>query len=252
MAHPTVAVLERHLTLYKRLWRASLFSSFLLPLLFLVSIGLGVGGYVGTVEGVPYVEWIVPGVLASTAFQMAVGECTYSVLGEFKWTRGAHAMFATRVSAWDMVRGWMLYIVFRVEVAAVVFLAVVAAFGVLASPWAVVTLLVVGLLAVACAAPVSAFSASIDHDSYFALLFRFVMIPSTLFAGVFFPVEQLPELVRPLAYASPLWHGVELCRAATLGVAPPWPAWVHLGYLLAFAVAGLWWAAFSFRKRLQD
>ena len=251
MAHPTVAVLERHLTLYKRLWRASLFSSFVLPVLFLASIGLGVGGYVGSVQGVPYVAWIVPGVLASTAFQMAVGECTYSVVGDFKWTRGLHAMFATRVSVRDMIGGWLLYIVFRVEVAVVVFLVIVASFGVLRSPWAVATPLVAALLTVAVAAPVTAFSATIDHDSYFALLFRFVMIPSTLFAGVFFPVEQLPGLVRPLAYASPLWHGVELCRAATLGSAPPWPVWLHVGYLVVFAGVGLWWAGRAFRKRLQ-
>lgn len=258
MAHPTVAVLERHLTLYRRLWRASLFSSFVLPVLFLASIGLGVGGYVGTVAGVPYVVFIVPGVLASTVFQMALGECTYSVLGEFKWTRGAHAMFATRVSVRDMIGGWLLYIVFRVEIAVVVFLAVVAGFGavsglvVVSSWWVVAVPLVVGLLAVSVAAPVTAFSASIDHDSYFALLFRFVMIPSTLFAGVFFPVEQLPGVVRPLAYASPLWHGVELCRAATLGGSPPWPVWGHVAYLVAFAAGGMVWAAYAFRKRLQD
>ncbi|MEU0570455.1 ABC transporter permease [Nonomuraea sp. NPDC005983] len=252
MAHPAVAVLERHLTLYKRLWRASLFSSFVLPVLFLASIGLGVGGYIGQVRGVPYVVWIVPGVLASTAFQMAVGECTYSVFGEFRWHRGAHAMYATRVSVWDMIGGWLLYIVFRVEIAVVVFLAVVGVFGALASPWAVLTPLVAALLAVAVAAPVTAFSATIDHDSYFALLFRFVMIPSTLFAGVFFPVEQLPGLVRPLAYVSPLWHGVELCRAATAGASPPWPVWAHAGYLLVFAVLGVWWAGYAFRRRLQD
>lgn len=206
----------------------------------------------GGLEGVSYAAWIVPGVLASTAFQMAVGECTYSVLGEFKWTRGAHAMFATRVSAWDMVRGWLAYIVIRVLIAVVVFLLVVWGFGVLGSWWTLVTPLVAGLLALAVAGPVTAFSASIEHDSYFALLFRFVMIPSTLFAGVFFPVEQLPALVRPLAYASPLWHGVELSRAATLGSAPPWPVWVHVGYLVVFAVGGMWWAAAAFRRRLQD
>jgi hypothetical protein len=79
-----------------------------------------------------------------------------------------------------------------------------------------------------CNVPTSAFSATIENDSYFALLFRFVVIPSTLFAGVFFPVSQLPALLRPLAYASPLWHAVELCRAATLGVAPPWPVAAHV------------------------
>ena len=161
-------------------------------------------------------------------------------------------MFATRVSVWDMVGGWLLYIVFRVEIAVVAFLLVVGAFGALSSPWVVLTPLVAALLAVAVAAPVTAFSATIDHDSYFALLFRFVMLPSTLFAGVFFPVEQLPALVRPAAYASPLWHGVELARAATSGAAPPWPLWAHAGCLVAFAAGGLWWAGYAFRKRLQD
>ncbi|MFC4061314.1 ABC transporter permease [Planomonospora corallina] len=252
MVHPTVAVLERHLCLYRRLWRASVFSSFILPVLFLVSIGIGVGGYVGGIGGVDYLSWIVPGVLASTAFQMAVGESTYSVLGDFKWTRGYHAMRATPVGIRDMVAGWLLYILLRVEIAVVVFLVVTGLFGALRSPWAVVTPLVAGLVAVAAAAPVTAFAASVEHDSYFALLFRFVMIPSTLFAGVFFPVEQLPEAVRPLAYASPLWHGVELCRAATLGAAPPWPVAAHVVCLLVFAAAGLVWAGAAFRKRLQD
>ncbi|WP_344858993.1 ABC transporter permease [Planomonospora alba] len=247
-----MAVLERHLCLYRRLWRASVFSSFVLPVLFLVSIGIGVGGYVGGIGGVDYLAWIVPGVLASTAFQMAAGESTYSVLGDFKWTRGYHAMRATPVGIRDMVAGWLLYILLRVEIAVVVFLVVTSLFGALRSPWAVVTPLVAGLVAVAAAAPVTAFAASIDHDSYFALLFRFVMIPSTLFAGVFFPVEQLPGVVRPLAYVSPLWHGVELCRAATLGTAPPWPAVVHVVCLLAFAAAGLVWAGAAFRKRLRD
>ncbi|GGT01023.1 transport permease protein [Planobispora rosea] len=252
MAHPTVAVLERHLHLYRRLWRASVFSSFILPVLFLVSIGVGVGNYVGEIGGVSYLAWIVPGVMASTAFQMAIGESTYSVLGDFKWVRAYHAMRATPVGVRDMVAGWMLYILLRVEIAAVVFLGVTGLFGALRSPWAVVTPLVAALVAVAAAAPVTAFAASIDNDSYFALLFRFVMIPSTLFAGVFFPVDQLPEMVRPLAYVSPLWHGVELSRAATLGAAPPWPVAVHAGCLLLFAAAGLAWAVSAFGKRLQD
>ncbi|MBB4915117.1 ABC transporter permease [Streptosporangium saharense] len=252
MVSPAVAVLERHLCLYRRLWRASAFSSFVLPVLFLVSFGVGVGRYVGEVGGVGYLAWIVPGVLASTAFQMAVGDSTYSVLGDFKWVRGFHAMRATPVGVRDMVVGGLLYALLRVESAVVVFLVVAGVFGALRSPWAVVTPVVAALLAVAVAAPVMGFSASIDHDSYFALLFRFVMIPSALFGGVFFPVDQLPQVVRPLAYVSPLWHGVELCRAATLGVAPPWPVWVHAGVLLVFAGAGGVWAVSAFGRRLRD
>ncbi|MET8144032.1 ABC transporter permease [Sphaerisporangium sp. NPDC005288] len=251
-ARSTLAVLERALTLYRRVWTASAFSSFGLPVLFLLSIGLGVGGYIGGIGGVDYLSWIVPGVLASTAFQMSVGESTYPVLGDFKWSRAYHAMRATPVQVGDMVCGWLLYILLRAEIAVVVFLGVTSLFGALRSPWALAAPLVCGLVALASAAPTMAFAATIDHDSYFALLFRFVMIPAALFSGVFFPVEQLPALARPVAYLSPLWHGVELSRAATLGTAPPWPVAAHLAYLLVFTAAGTLWAFHAFRKRLQD
>ncbi|MFC4534874.1 ABC transporter permease [Sphaerisporangium dianthi] len=251
-ARSTLAVLERALVLYRRLWTASAFSSFGLPVLFLLSIGLGVGGYVGRIDGADYLSWIVPGVLASTAFQMSIGECTYHVLGDFKWARAYHAMRATPVQIGDMVCGWLLYILIRAEVGVLVFLAVTSLFGALHSPWALVTPLVCALVALAAAAPTMAFAAGVDNDGYFALVFRFVMIPASLFSGVFFPVEQMPALARPLAYLSPLWHGVELNRSATLGTAPSWPVAAHVAYLLAFAAAGTLWAFHAFRKRLQD
>jgi lipooligosaccharide transport system permease protein len=161
-------------------------------------------------------------------------------------------MRATPVRIGDMIAGHQLYIAFRVFIASVVFLGISAAFGAIHSPWVVVTPFVCALLGVAVSAPTCAFSATIENDSYFSLLFRFIVIPSTLFAGVFFPVSQLPALLRPLAYASPLWHAVELCRAATLGVAPPWPAAAHLAYLLLWAVLGCLLALRAYRRRLSD
>jgi lipooligosaccharide transport system permease protein len=161
-------------------------------------------------------------------------------------------MRATPVRIGDMVAGYQLYIQVRVLIASIVFLGVSAAFGAIHSPWVLVTPFICALLAVAVSAPTSAFSAGLDNDSYFALLFRFVVIPSTLFAGVFFPVSQLAPPLRLVAYASPLWHGVELCRSATLGVAPPWPIWAHVGYLLLWTGLGLWWALTAYGRRLQD
>ncbi|HZM80160.1 MAG TPA: ABC transporter permease [Candidatus Limnocylindrales bacterium] len=248
----TLAVLSRHMVLYRRLWQASIFSSFILPIFFVISIGIGVGGYVGQIDGWDYLSYIVPGVLASGAFQTAVGESTFPVMGDFKWSRAYHAMRATPVRIIDMILGWQLYIQIRVFIAAVVFIGVSAVFGAVHSPWVVLTPFICSLLALSVAAPVSAFSAGLDNDSYFSLLFRFVVIPSTLFAGVFFPVAQLPAVVRPLAYASPLWHGVELCRSAMLGVPTPWPVWVHLAYLVALSGLGLWWAWVAYTKRLKD
>jgi lipooligosaccharide transport system permease protein len=252
LAGGTLAALERHMTIYRRIWYASVFSSFILPVLFVISIGIGVGGYVGKVNGWDYLSYIVPGVLASGAFQTAIGESTFPVMGDFKWTRAYHAMRATPMRIIDMIAGWQLYIQIRVFMATLVFLVVCVLFGAVHSPWVVLTPLICALVALSTAAPVSAFSAGLENDSYFSLLFRFVVIPSTLFAGVFFPVSQLPVLVRPLAYASPLWHAVELCRAAMLGGTTPWPVWVHVGYLLALSVFGLWWANKAYSKRLED
>ncbi|MEU4210436.1 ABC transporter permease [Streptomyces sp. NPDC026206] len=252
MAHPAVAVLERHLYLYRRLWKASVFSFFILPFLFLVSIGLGVGGYVGDIDGVSYLGWIAPGVLASTAFQIAVNESTYGVLSDFEWVGGLHTMRTTRVSVKDMVAGWLMYVLFVLTIAVLAFLVVTLLFGAVHSPWAVLAPLVCCLVAVSAAAPTTAFSASIRNDGYFELLTRFGVIPATLFAGVFFPVGDLPDGFRQLAYASPLWHGVELSRASFLGTAPAWPPLAHAGYLLLWAAAGWIWAARAFRRRLGN
>jgi lipooligosaccharide transport system permease protein len=86
----------------------------------------------------------------------------------------------------------------------------------------------------------------------FALLFRFGVIPMTLFAGVFFPVEAMPTVARWIAYLSPLWHGVELCRAATLGWPLTVPVPVHVGYLGLWVVAGYLLARVRYTKKLMD
>jgi Nod factor-specific ABC transporter NodJ protein len=252
MAHPVVAVLERNLYNYRRLWRTSLFSAFIAPILFLVSLGIGVGGYIGRLDGVSYLAWIAPGVVVSTAFQMAFAESTYPVTSDFKWNRAYHAMRASPARTRDLLAGWFIYIVIRVEIAVLAFLVIALCFGAVRSPWAVAVPFVCGLVAVASAAPVTAFAASLDNESYFALLFRLAALPSSLFSGVFFPVSQLPVAMRPLAYALPMWHGVELSRAAMLGRSPAWPIVAHVGVLLAWIVLGGVWAAYAFRRRLED
>ena len=239
---------------YLRTWRGSVFSSFLLPVMFLVGMGVSVGSYVdnaGTL-GLPYVDFIAPGLLVSTAFQIAVSEATYPVLGGFLWVRSYHAMQASPLRPRDMVGGELLWLSLRVGTSALGFLVVMLLFGVLHSPWAATLVLVAALLGIAAGAPVLAYSATVRHDSMFALLFRFAVIPMTLFAGVFFPVDQLPTLARGVAYATPLWHAVELSRAASLGIdtAVAWP-W-HVAYLLAWAVAGYLLAVRQFVRRLGD
>ncbi|MGB2567875.1 ABC transporter permease [Micromonospora citrea] len=250
-AVPALAVLAHYLTGYRRTWRAGVFSSFLLPTLTVVGFGLGVGAYVDRgVDGVPYLDWIVPGLLASTAVQVAIGESTWPVFSNFQWTRTYFAQSSAPLRVGDIVAGHLGFVLFRVLTAGAAFLLVTALFGALASPWAVLTLPVVALLCLAVAAPAFAYAAVVSSDSWLAMLFRFAIIPMTLFAGVFFPVESLPDGLRPLAYATPLWHAVDLCRAATLGVPPQSSAVGHLLYLAAWAAVGWALAVRLFRRRL--
>ncbi|MDW5329513.1 ABC transporter permease [Plantactinospora sp. KLBMP9567] len=251
MAHPTIAVLERHLLLYRRLWRATVFSFFVVPTLFLVSIGLGVGAYVGDFDGIRYTHWILPGLMAMLAFQIGVSESTYGILTEFEWSGGFLTMRNTRVRIRDMIASWLLYVLFVLAIAVTVFLIVGLLFGGLKSVWTILTPFICGLVAVSVAAPTTAFSAHVRNDSYFPLLFRLAVVPATLFSGVFFPVEQMPAVVRPLAYLSPLWHGVELNRAAILGTPTAWPGVAHIGVLLSWLVLGWAVAQTTFRRRLM-
>jgi lipooligosaccharide transport system permease protein len=247
-------VFQHRAALYRRTWRGSVFSSFLLPILFLLGMGISVGAYVDAagVLGIPYLDYIAPGLLASAALQIAIGESTWPVLGGFQWIRTYHAMQASPLRPQDMVGGELLYIWLRVGTSALGFLVVMALFGVVHSWSGVLALPAALLLAVSVSAPVLAYAATIKSDNMFAILFRFAVIPMTLFAGVFFPVDAMPLLARWFAYVSPLWHGVELCRSATLGISTALPAIWHVAYLALWAIVGYRLACWRFQRKLAD
>ena len=247
----TLSVLQYHLVGYRRTWRGSALSSFVLPLLTMLGFGVGVGAYVtGGVQGVPYLDWMVPGLIASTATQIGLGDSTWPVLGGFSWTRVYFGQASAPLRVSDILDGHLAFVVFRTVISAGAFLVVATAFGTMHSWWAFATLPVAALLGLAVATPTFAYASTIRSDSYLAILFRVGMIPMSLFSGVFFPVESLPVVLRWIAYVLPLWHGVDLSRAATLGIAPAWPVAGHLVYLAVWAALGWWLAHRQFRKRL--
>ncbi|GIF16192.1 ABC transporter permease [Actinoplanes teichomyceticus] len=244
-------VLEYHLVNYRRTWRSSALSTLVLPLLTMLGFGLGVGGYVRTgVDGTAYLDWIVPGLIASTAAQTALGEATWPVMSCFEWMRVYFAQAAAPLRVADILGGHLAFMLFRVLLTVTAFLLVAAMFGTLRSGWALLVPAVSVLVGTAVAAPVVAYTASVRSDSYLAVLFRFAVLPMSLFSGVFFPIESLPAVLRWVAYALPLWHGVDLTRAATLGVDPGVAGLWHVLYLLAWCVAGWFLAHRRFERRL--
>jgi lipooligosaccharide transport system permease protein len=250
--HPLLAVFEYHLAGYRRVWRGTIFSSFAMPVLFFLGMGLGVGAYVdrGGDLALPYVDFIGAGLLAVTGLMVGMIEAGFPVLGGFHWHRTYFAIAATPARVGDMVAGQLGYIGLRIVATAVAFLLVMLPFGAVESAWAVAAPAVALLVGLAVAAPMLGYSATVRDPNLMALAFRFGLLPMMLFSGVFFPVDQLPAGLQPLAYVTPLWHGVELSRAAVLGLTTGWPVMAHVAYLGLWVAAGSLLAAARFRARL--
>jgi lipooligosaccharide transport system permease protein len=246
-------------TAYKRTWRGSVISSFVLPLLYLTAMGEGLGRFVdsgsgaGALGGVTYLAFIAPGLLATTAMNTAVGESTYPVMSGFKWSRMYYSMAATPLEPSDILLAHLATVAVRILTTCAVFLAVLAAFGALVTWWGALAALATSvLLGMAHTTPLFALSARLPEPSAFALVYRLGLMPMTLFSGAFFPVSQLPAAVSWLAYLTPVWHGVDLSRMLTLDELRLWPALAHAVYLSVWLVAGWYLARRAFANRLAQ
>jgi lipooligosaccharide transport system permease protein len=256
--HPSaLRVTEYFARSYRRTWRASIFSTFVTPILYLAAMGVGLGSFVdhgghslSSLGGVSYLDFVAPALVATTAMQTAATESTYPVMGSIKWNRTYYAMLATPLRVRDVLEGHLLWIATRITVAVAVYVAAIAAFGVTTSPEAVLVVPAGVLTGLAFATPLAAFSALQTNDGAFSLVFRLGLIPLFLFSGTFFPISQLPTGLQVIAVILPLWHGVSLCRGLALSDITALAALGHIVYLLALAAVGAAVASRTYRRRL--
>jgi len=232
---------------YKRTWRSSIVTSFLIPVLYLTAMGVALGSLIDKhshgVDGVTYVAFLAPGLLAGTCMQIGT-------MGSIKWMRTYFAMLAAPLSVYDVLRGHLAWVATRISIVVSIYLAVMAVFGTIYSPWAILALPAGVLTGMAFGAPIAAFSATLEKDTAFSTMYRFVVVPLFLFSGTFFPVSQLPRFLEYVAYATPLFHGVALCRDLTLGHVHLWVDLGHAAYLLTWVGAGYAIGRRTFAKRL--
>jgi lipooligosaccharide transport system permease protein len=247
--------LEFFLAQYKRVWRGTIISSVVTPIIFLLAFGWGLGQIandsVALPEGISYLEFVAPGLLAATSMQIASFEASWPVLSAIKWSRQYHAMLATPLRIGDVLLGHQAFIGLRMLMTATIYFVVILAFGAVVSPLGVLAIPVAVLVGIAFAAPIAAWGAYTESDASFVAIFRFVILPMFLFSGTFFAVETLPRVFEGVAYLTPLWHGVDLSRQLTLGEVDPASALLHVLYLVAFATAGLLLAQISYTRRLS-
>ncbi|MEV3934994.1 ABC transporter permease [Glycomyces sp. NPDC049804] len=244
------------LALYKHVWHGTVFTSGLLPVLYMVSIGIGVGAYIDSsaVGGLTYAEFIAPGLVASVAVMMLGNDMVFPVHGGYEdWGGHYLAQRATPLGPVDILNGHLLYaVVFRPFTNCTVVAIVLAFFGVYTNGWwAAFAVIAAALVSAALAPWLHFWASSIKNDSNLNMIFRFAVVPISLFSGVFFPAAEMPGFLQPLVWASPLWHGTELARAATADVAPALPPLAHIAYLAALAVTGWYAARWRIQKRLN-
>jgi lipooligosaccharide transport system permease protein len=242
---------------YRRTWRASIMTTFINPVLYLLAMGVGLGSFINKGAHSPYLghlsylQYVAPGLAAAAAATTAASESMFPVMGGFKWNRTYYAMIATPVRVIEVLTGHLIWIGIRVATAVASYLIVMAAFGTTKSWWSIAILPVGILTGLAFSTPLAAFAITQDSDGGFSLVFRLGIIPLFLFSGVFFPIAQLPTGLRIIAYVTPLWHGVDLCRQLALGDATLASAIVHVAYLLGVAAAGVVVGRVTFRRRLS-
>jgi len=244
------------LTRYRRIWRSSVWSSVLGPVFYLGAMGFGLGSLVdkhGTASlgGVSYLAFVAPAILASGAMNTGMGEASYPVFGSLKWNKIYTAAQASPLRPADIFRGHLMFMTMRIAMNAAVTVVVMWAFGATRSAWVALAWPVAVLTGLAFAAPIAAWAVLVKHEPTFVYLFRFGMMPLMLFSGTFFPLSQLPGWLRPVAYATPLWHGVALCRALSLGTGTDLlEALGHVAYLAGLAAIGIWAGGRTYRRRL--
>ena len=240
--------------MYRSTWRGSAFSTVLSPVLFLAAMGLGLGSLVDDngqgVEGIDYLSFLAPGLLAAAAMQTGCFESLWPVMAGIKWRKSYDAMMATPLTARDIAVGHVTWATVRVTMTAVAFLVAMVLFGAVASWWGLLALPAAVLTGAAHTAPLAGITASLDNDYAIANIMRFGVVPLFLFSGTFFPVEQLPDWIEPLAVVTPLWHGVELCRSLCLGEASLLASLGHVAYLVVFVAVGAAMSIRLFERRL--
>ena len=251
-------VLEARIkTMLKYLWVISAMA-ILNPALYLLSIGLGVGAlitnHIGAngIDGVSYLVFIAPALLATSAIQGAMDEVIFPTLDGFKWARIFYGINSTPQTGSTIAAGVFLTAMVRTIFSVFAYSGVLYLFGAMDSPHAYLAIPIAIFAGSSFGAVMLAFASHINNeDMFFTIVGRFLIGPMFLFSGTFYPLSTLPIGLQFFGWISPLWHATELGRFATYGhhISPTMVV-VHILFLLFMLVLGLVFAFRQYTRRL--
>jgi lipooligosaccharide transport system permease protein len=245
-------VWHRNLSVYRKTWKFSILPNFFEPVLYLVAMGIGIGGYIREgIEGLSYLQYIAPGLIVSSSMNGATFEMTYNVFVKMHFGKTHEAITAAPVNTEDVLVGELLWAISRATVYGGIFAVVVACFG-LVSPWRLPLLLPVviltGWLFASIGLLFTSFISSIDLYSFYFTLW---VTPLFLFSGIFFPITRLPDWAQTLAWATPLFHCVSLSKQVVHAGLDA-TSLVHLAYVIVMAAVCSVWAIRRVRARTYN
>lgn len=217
-------------------------SGFFEPVFYLLAMGYGLGGLVGTVTGpggaeMSYVAFIAPALLATSAMNGAIYDSTWNVFFKMRFGRIYEAMLSTSLGPLDVAAGEIAMALFRGLLYACAFLGVMTGLGIATSWWALAMIPVAVLIALGFAAVGMAVTSWFSSFQQMELI-NIVLLPMFMFSATLFPIDIYPQPVQWFIQAMPLWHGVELMRQLSIG-AFSGATWMHLGYFVVMSVAGM-------------
>ena len=228
------------------------------PVLYLVSIGLGVGAYIDKntggmgVDGVSYITFLAPALLATAAIQGAIDESVFPTLEGFKWNKIFFSMNSTPLSGNHIAMGVFFNRLIRVIFTAVMYWLVMLAFGVLEAPRAWLAIFTAVMAGAAFGAMMQALAGMLENENiFFTVLNRFVIMPLFLFSGTFYPLTNMPIYLQWIGWISPLWHATELGRWLTYGhEISTQMLYVHFVFLNSLLLIGVIASRRIFTRRL--
>jgi len=230
------------------------------PLLYLISFGVGVGALISShsgphgIDGVPYLVFIAPALLATSAIQGSIDEVIFPTLDGFKWGKLFFAMNATPQTGNTIASGVFMAAMVRTTLSVLVYSTILYLFGAMDSPHSYLAIPIAILAGASFGAVMLAFAShTTNEDLFFTIVGRFLIGPMFLFSGTFYPLNSLPVALQFFGWISPLWHATELGRYAAYGHhISGTMILIHFLYLSVMLVAGLYFAFKQYSKRLTQ
>lgn len=220
---------QRNASIYRRTYKMNILPNFFEPVLYLMAMGLGLGAYLSQVQGIEYIDFIAPGLVATAAMFGTSYDVTFNAFVKLRYGKVYDAVMATPLTPEDIALGELLWGTTRSLIYGVVFLLVASLFGVVHSWMVVFTPVAIVLIGMMFSVIGLAFTAVVPIIDYFTYYWTLFITPMFLFSGIFFPLDRLPGWVEVVAWFVPLYQAVNLMRALVL-----------TGDVVAALVAALW------------